>query len=92
MLWIWFSILPAILWAIVNIADKYVLTKWIKNPMVVLIFTGSVGLILGLIIMLFRGFAKMTLPHLLLIILLGAIYFFSTILFLNSIKHGNNPQ
>lgn len=44
-MWVIFSILAAICWAVVNTTDKYVLTKWVRQPLVPVILVGMLGLI-----------------------------------------------
>ncbi len=60
MTWILFSILTALTWAMVNIIDKYVLTKWIKWPVVPVMILGVVGLAFSAVIYLLHGFEPMT--------------------------------
>jgi len=57
MSWIFFSLLAAMIWAIGNTVDKYVLMKWVKNPLVSIIFVGIVELVAGVLIYAFHGFA-----------------------------------
>jgi hypothetical protein len=49
-LWIVFSLLTAIVWAFVNMLDKFFLSKWTRNPSVPLLILGFVDLSAAIII------------------------------------------
>lgn len=55
MSWIFFSLLSTLILSIGNIADKYILTKWIRNPIVSVILFGITGLFASFIIYVTRG-------------------------------------
>jgi len=57
MLWILFSILAALVWAIVSIVDKYIFTKWIRKPVIPLMILGVIGLVASFFVYLFHGFS-----------------------------------
>ena len=50
MLWVVFTLLAQFLWTITSVMDKYVINRYVKNPMVILIFISSFGLISAFII------------------------------------------
>ena len=50
-MWILFSIIAAMLWAIVNVIDKRLMSKYLTRPFLPLIFAGFFALISGLIIL-----------------------------------------
>jgi transporter family protein len=50
MLWMIFSLLAAMLWAIVNVTDKYTMTKLVDNPLLPVLILGLVGLLSCLVI------------------------------------------
>jgi drug/metabolite transporter (DMT)-like permease len=50
MLWMTFSLLAATLWAIVNVTDKYTMTKLVDNPLLPVLILGLVGLLSSLVI------------------------------------------
>ncbi len=60
MLWVLFSIAAALIWAVTNIIDKYVLVKWVKNPIVPAIILGIVGVLTTIIIYLLQGFQPLS--------------------------------
>ncbi len=74
MLWILFSILAALLWAIVHILDKIILTKLIKNPVISLLFLGIIGLIISFIVYLFYGFSELSYFNILLSFIASICY------------------
>jgi len=78
-MWVIFSISAALLWAIANIIDKTILTKWVRKPLVPVIITGAVWLALGITIFFAEGFSYLSLFNLSLAILTGI---FTTIVYL----------
>ena len=50
MLWMALSISAAFIWAIVNTIDKYVLTNWVKKPIVLVMILGINGLLVTIFI------------------------------------------
>lgn len=74
MLWIILSVAAALIWAALNMVDKYVMTKWVDEPFVPVIIMGWVGLITGIAIFLTRGFSALS-PNLTILALFsGVIY------------------
>ncbi|MDO8424550.1 MAG: EamA family transporter [bacterium] len=59
-MWIFFSILAPLCWAIANAIDKYILTKWVKKPLIPIIITGVVGLATSSVIYFIRGFSELS--------------------------------
>lgn len=80
MSWILFSILAAFVLAIVSIIDKYVLTKWIKKPIVIIMIFGAIGLIVSIIVYFVHGFSELSYFNILLAFVSG-IFFISGIFF-----------
>lgn len=74
MTWILFSILAAISWAIVHILDKIILTKLIKNPVISLLFLGTIGLIISFFVYLFYGFLDLSYFNILLSFIASVCY------------------
>jgi len=73
-LWIIFSILAALSWAIANTTDKYIVGNWVKNPVVLIIFVGLIGLLAGILIYFIHGFSEMSLRNVLLAFAAGFSY------------------
>lgn len=63
--WIVLSLLSGLLMAVVNLIDKYVLTRLVKQVMVPLFILGLIGLGPGLLILLVKGGLWLAWPHLL---------------------------
>ncbi|MFC1800784.1 EamA family transporter, partial [Nanoarchaeota archaeon] len=74
MSWILFSVLAALMWAVVNIVDKYVLTKWVKNPMVNVIILGFVSLLAGVFVYFFKGLSELSYVNVLIALAVGGLY------------------
>ncbi len=73
-LWIIFSILAALLWAIANTADKYVVGNWVKKPAILIIFVGLIGLFAAILIYFIHGFSEMNLYNALFAFVAGLFY------------------
>lgn len=73
-LWIIFSILAALSWAIANTADKYVVGNWVKKPAILIIFVGLIGLFAAILIYFIHGFSEMSLYNTLLAFAAGLFY------------------
>jgi transporter family protein len=72
--WIALSLLSAFLMAVVNIIDKFILTKWVKNPMLLVVFFGIIGLIPSLTIFGIRGLPRLSGFNIFLAFLAGGAY------------------
>jgi bacterial/archaeal transporter family protein len=64
--WILLSLLSGFIMALVNLIDRYVLTRLVKQAVVPLFVLGLVGLVPGLVILLVKGGPGLSWPHLLL--------------------------
>jgi len=86
MSWVLFSILAALIWAVVNVVDKYILSKWVKNPIVPVMILGVVGLVSSLLVFLFRGFAELSFINILLALVSGIFYILTVIFYFKAVK------
>lgn len=86
MLWVILSILAALIWAVVSTIDKYVLTKWIRNPIVPVMVLGVVGLIAGLIVYLFHGFSELSYFNIFLAFISGVLYILMSMFYFKAAK------
>jgi len=59
-MWILFAVLAAFFWAINNIVDKFVLTKWVKQPFVPVIILGLIGFIAAMIVFFSHGITHLS--------------------------------
>lgn len=74
MSWIIYSILAALIWAIVNTVDKYALTNWVKNPTIPLMFLGVIGLIASIFVYFIHGISMLSPFNIFLAIMAGILY------------------
>jgi len=88
MSWIIFSILAALIWAIVNTIDKFVLTKWVKKPIIPVMILGIVGLTMSFIIFVVRGFSDLSLGLIIFTLIGGCFYFLGNLFYFQAIKRG----
>ncbi|MBI4447608.1 DMT family transporter [Candidatus Woesearchaeota archaeon] len=86
MLWIFFSVLAALTFAIVNVIDKYTLTKWIRKPTLPVTIFGFVGLVAAVLVYAFHGYAPLSPINVLLGFLSGAASVLATIFYLKAAK------
>ena len=86
MLWALFSILAALTWSIVNIIDKYVLTKWVRRPIVPVMILGIIGLIASVIVYFIRGFSTLSLLNISWAFIAGFFYIIMTLLYFKAVK------
>lgn len=85
-MWAIFSILAAICWAIVNIVDKYILTKWVRQPIIPVIILGVVGLIASAIVYFIYGFSYLSYFNILLALVAGIFYILMSIFYFKAVK------
>lgn len=86
MLWVIFSILAALCWAIVNTVDKYIITKWVKTPIVPLVVMGFIDIIVAVLIFALKGFSELSYFYILLTLLAGGIYVGASFVYFKAIK------
>jgi len=86
MSWVLFSVLAALIWSISSIIDKFVLSKWVRNPNVPVIFTSVIGLIGALFIYLLHGFSPLSYLNIGLAFISGASFIISCILYFKAVQ------
>lgn len=86
MSWALLSILAALIWAVGNIVDKFVLTKWVRQPIVPVAVFCFGGLLASSLIFLFRGFSELSPSNVLLAFLAGSFYFLAQIFYYKAAK------
>ena len=86
MTWVFYSLLAAMLWAIVNVTDKYTMDKLVTNPMIPVLILGLVQLITAVSIYCFYGYAFVTSIDLTLAFLAGLFYVATMFFYYQAIK------
>ncbi len=86
MSWILFSILAALIWAIVNIIDKYVLSKLVSRPIIPVIIMGFIGLIASLLVFIFLGLQHLSVGNIFLALISGSLYVLMTFFYFRAVK------
>jgi drug/metabolite transporter (DMT)-like permease len=84
--WALLSISAALIFAIVSIIDKFLLTKWIKNPIILPLVLSMIGLLVSLIIYLFYGFSFLAGLNIILALINGTFYIFAEIFYYKAAK------
>lgn len=85
-MWILFSIIAALCWAIVNIIDKYILTKWIRQPFIPVIVLGVIGLIAAIAVYFIYGLSPLSYFHILLALLAGGAFILMAVFYFKALK------
>ena len=86
MIWIFYSLLAAFLWAIVNVTDKYTMSKLVDSPLVPILILSTVGLFVAVVVFYFHGFTPFTLPNLVLAFLAGLFYVLTMLFYYLSLE------
>jgi len=85
-MWIFFSVLSVLLFVTVNIIDKYVLTKWIKQPFVLVLLLGIFNWISGVVIYLIRGFPYLSPSNIIFALTAGVFSLMASIFLYRALK------
>jgi drug/metabolite transporter (DMT)-like permease len=86
MIWISYSLLAAMLWAIVNVIDRYTMVKLVREPLIPLLLLGVVGLLATGIIYCIHGLATFTFSDLILALLTGTFYVLTMFFYFHALK------
>lgn len=78
--------MAALSWAIVNIVDKYILTKWVRQPIIPVIILGIVGLIASIIIYFLYGFSYLSYFNIFLAFIAGIFYILMSVFYFKAVK------
>lgn len=86
MLWALFSVSAAFTWAVVNTVDKYVLSKWVRNPIVPVMFVGIIGFLAGILVYFFHGFSPMSYQNIALALAAGFFSILMSIFYFKAVQ------
>jgi uncharacterized membrane protein len=84
--WIYFALASAAFYSVTNFIEKYLVEKKIKDPLIITIFSGLTSLILGIIILAFKGFQVIETVQLILILISGIFLVFYLIPYLKALE------
>jgi bacterial/archaeal transporter family protein len=87
MAWVFYSLLAAMLWAIVNVTDKYTMSKLVETPIVPLLILAIMGLFVAGMINGIYSFESLTLFNLGLVFLAGLFYVLTMLFYYLALKH-----
>lgn len=85
-MWIILSISASLCWAVVNIVDKFILNKWVKNPIIPVMILGIIGFLASGLVYLIRGFAYLSGLNILLALIAGIFYLLMAIFYFKALK------
>lgn len=86
MLWVFYAFLSALFWATSSLLDKYILSKWVKNPLVTTMIFGIIGLLAGILIYFAKGYSEMSQANIFLSVVSGLAYVLATIFYFDAVK------
>lgn len=86
MSWIFLSVLAALIWAVVNIFDKYIISKLVDRPIVPVIILGAIGLLASAAIFFTSGFQPLSTVNILLAITAGIFYVLAVFFYFHAAK------
>lgn len=86
MSWVLFSIFAAFVFAVTSIIDKFLLTKWIKEPLILVLILATVGLLISFCIYLFHGFSFLSRFNIILALIGGIFYIFGEIFYYKAVR------
>src|SRR3989338_5540414 len=86
MSWVVFAILSALLFAVVNVVDKYVLDKFVKNPLVPTSIFAFVNLLSGLFLYFYLQLPIIPIQSAFLAFLGGALTLLAILLYFHALK------
>lgn len=86
MSWILFTILATLAWTIVNIIHKYILSKWVRDPVVPVMILGVIGLIASFLVYTFQGFSFLSYLNISLAFASGILYILAMVFYFKAVK------
>lgn len=87
-LWIVLPLVASFLWAFVNVIDKFVISRWVKEPVVATVMIGVASLLTVVGLFFFQSISSLAPFHLLLAILGGSAYVVMNYLYFSAIQQG----
>jgi len=85
-MWVIFALVAVLFWSVVNLVDKYLLSTYIKNPNIPLIFLSITGLLTSVIIFLIKGFVQLSSLEVGLSLITGVFYVLSMYFYFHALK------
>jgi len=73
MSWVLFALGAAFTFALTNVIDKFILSKWIENELIPVVILGFVGLVFAGFVYFFRGFSFLSWVNVVLAFLAGVV-------------------
>jgi len=86
MLWIVLSVLAGMFWAVVNIVDKFTVTKWVRNPLSPVVITSVIGAIAALLIWSVHGLSELSAVNVALSLACGLFYILACVFYMKALK------
>lgn len=84
--WAVYSTFSALCMAVVSLLDKFVLTRWIRRPVVPVLFLGAIGLVPAVLVFCIRGFGPLPPFRFLLAFLAGVSFLVMAFFYFHAAK------
>lgn len=85
-MWIILAVIAAFIFAICNVVDKFVLTKWVRQPFVPVIIMAFIGLIAGLIVPAFHHLGYLSAVGILLSFVAGIMFILGSVFYFKALQ------
>jgi drug/metabolite transporter (DMT)-like permease len=86
MSWIIYSLLAQFVWAIGNVTDKFVFSKYIKQPIIALLGFGFVGALGAALVYFTKGFVPISIAGLLIALVTGLVYTVANLFYYKAVQ------
>lgn len=86
LLWAFYSVFAALIFAASNIIDKYVISKMVKNPLTPVMISCVMGLVASGLIYFFVGFSSLTFVNILWAFAAGILYIVTIIFYFKAVN------
>lgn len=86
MAWVYFTLLAVFFWSLSNIIDKHIVSRYIKNPTIFIIFLSVLSLIAAFIVSIFQDITIPSFDILFLSLISGIAYFIGVFLYVKSLR------
>jgi len=84
--WVIFSLITALLWAISDVINKFIFTRWPIKPVVLVMFSCLVNLVITLGVYVHQGLSGLSVLHISLAIVAAFLYFVGYYLYFSAVK------
>jgi len=85
-LWIFFSIVTALLWAVSDVINKFIFTRWPIKPVILVIFSCLINLVIVVGIYINQGLSVLSIDHTILAVIAAFFYLLGYLFYFRAVK------